>query len=92
MEKRKEEKGQQQPDERMDEGRKRKVLTGRKIVFLSARVLRSCSGYLSAQKEPPFLNTHTWTPAYMCMYETCVIAQEANEELAIFSFKCILCL
>lgn len=57
MEKRKEEKGQQQPDERMDEGRKRKVLTGRKIVFLSARVLRSCSGYLSAQKEPPFLNT-----------------------------------
>lgn len=57
MEKRKEEKGQQQPDERMDEGRKRKVLTGRKIVFLSARVLRSCSGYLSAQKEPTFLNT-----------------------------------
>lgn len=59
MEKRKEEKEQQQPDERMDEGRNTKVLTGRKTVFLSARVLRSCSGYLSAQKEPPFLNTHT---------------------------------
>lgn len=78
-------------------GEEKKSADGQKECFSFC----SCASFLfwipvSPERATFFEHTYrwycTWTPAYMCMYETCVIAQKANEEMAIFSFKCILCL